>query len=262
MTFMIFLPEDQVNKQRREPYPAIYFLSGLTCNWENTATKGHYARQCKKSQVAMVFPDTSPRGIEETIPNAGADWTVGYGAGQYCNATQAPWNQHFNMYTYVTEELPNLVERYFPICPERRSVMGFSMGGNGALICAAKNPQRYRSVTALSPIGHPTQCEMFSTKALTAYFGGLDGQATEYSIVEVLNSLGTSLTLPPGYMDLAANDQFIETLCWPDLIKALRTNGHTNFPIHTHEDYNHSYFFVNDFIEDHIAFHAGHLYSR
>ena len=86
----------------------------------------------------MVFPDTSPRGIDEACPNAGDEWTVGYGAGHYCNATQAPWNQHFNMYTYVSEELPNLVERYFHVDSERRSVMGFSMGGNGALICAAK----------------------------------------------------------------------------------------------------------------------------
>ena len=167
--------------------------------------KGQYAKQCKKRQVAMVFPDTSPRGIDETIPNAGADWTIGYGAGHYCNATQAPWNKHFNMYTYVTEELPSLVERYFHVDTERRSVMGFSMGGNGALICAAKQPERFRSVTALSPIGHPVQCEIFCSKALTAYFGSPEGGA-DYSIVEVLNAKGTSLTLPPGYVDVGARD--------------------------------------------------------
>ena len=117
---------------------------------------------CKKRQVAMVFPDTSPRGVDEACPNASDDWTVGYGAGHYLNATQAPWNKHFNMYTYVTEELPSLVERYFHVDSERRSITGFSMGGNGALICAAKLPERYRSVTAFSPIGHPTQCDQFS----------------------------------------------------------------------------------------------------
>lgn len=165
------------------------------------------------------------------------------------------------MFTYVTEELPDLVERYFHIDTERRSVMGFSMGGNGALICGAKKPERYRSVTAFSPIGHPTQCEMFSTKALTAYFGSPEAGA-DYSIVEVLNAKGNSLTLPPGYVDVASRDQFIETLKWPNLIRALNENGHSNFPVNFHEDYDHSYFFVNDFIEDHIDFHAGHLYSN
>ena len=160
MTFMIYLPEDQVHCQRREPYPAIYFLSGITSTWENAAVKGQYGRQCKKRKVAMVFPDTSPRGVDESCPGVGDHgWTVGYGAGHFLNATQAPWNKHFNMYTYVTEELPNLVERYFHVDSERRSITGFSMGGNGALICAAKQPERYRSVTAFSPIGHPTECD-------------------------------------------------------------------------------------------------------
>lgn len=112
-----------------------------------------YARQCKKRQVVMVMPDTSPRGVDEACPEAGSsDWKIGYGAGHYCNATQEPWSKHFNMFTYVTEELPAIVEKYFHVDSERRSVMGFSMGGNGALICAAKRPELYRSFTALAPI--------------------------------------------------------------------------------------------------------------
>jgi len=158
MTFTIFLPEDDVNRQRCDPYPAIYFCSGLTCTWDNATTKMNYARQCRKRGVVMIMPDTSPRGVDGDCPEAGsADWTIGYGAGHYCNATQAPWNKHFNMFSYVTEELPNLVERYFHVDSQRRSIMGFSMGGNGALICAAKLPERYRSVTALAPIGQPTK---------------------------------------------------------------------------------------------------------
>ena len=162
MTFTIFLPEDDVVKQRREPYPAIYYLSGLTCSWENATVKMNYAKQCRKRGVAMVICDTSPRGVDEDCPEAGSeDHRVGYGAGHYCDATKEPWNKHFNMYSYVTEELPNLVESYFHVDRERRSVMGHSMGGNGALVCAAKLPERYRSVTALAPVGNPRKLERF-----------------------------------------------------------------------------------------------------
>ena len=157
MTFSIFLPEGEVNKQRRKPYPALYFCSGLTSSWENPTVKMQYARGCKRNGIVMVMPDTSPRGVDEACPEAGsADWTIGYAAGHYCNATQAPWKEHFNMFSYITEELPSLVERYFHVSSERRSIMGFSMGGNGALISAAKLPERYQSVTAIAPIGRPT----------------------------------------------------------------------------------------------------------
>ena len=118
------------------------------------------------------------------------------------------------MFTYVTEELPNLVERYFHVDTARRSVTGFSMGGNGAIICAAKMPERYVSFSAFSPIGQPTQCELFAKAGLTAYFGSPEAGA-DYSAVEVLNAKGRSLTLPPGYIDVAANDQFIQQLNWP-----------------------------------------------
>ena len=209
----------------------------------------------------MVFPDTSPRGVDENCPEAGsADWTVGYGAGHYCNATQAPWNKHFNMYTYVTEELPSIVERNFNIAQDRRSVMGFSMGGGGALICAAKRPDLYVSATALSPISYGTHSEFFTMKAFAKYFGSAEGGA-DYSAVDVLNAKGTGLTLPPGFVDVASSDQFEDALNWPDLISALNTNGH-NWPVNYNEGYNHSYYFVNDMFEHHIDFHAGHLLRR
>ena len=259
MTFAIFLPEDRVEKQRREPYPAIYFCSGLTCTHENATTKMMYASACKKRGVAMIMPDTSPRGVDEHCPEAGsADWTIGYGAGHYCNATQEPWNKHFNMYSYITEELPSIVERYFHISKERRSIMGFSMGGNGALICAAKQPERYVSVTALAPISRPTTSAFFCGNALPAYFGSNEA-AKDYSISDILNERGTALKLPPGYVDVGARDQFMEHLQIPELIKALNTNGHRNFPVNYHEDYNHSFYFINEVIEDHIDFHAAHL---
>jgi len=137
--------------------------------------------------------------------------------------------------------------------------MGFSMGGNGAIICAAKQPERFAAMTAFSPVGQPTDCDMFCKKALTAYFGSPEAGA-DWSAVEVLNAKGTALKLPPGFIDVAANDQFINELNWPQLIEALNTNGH-NTPVTYHEDYNHSWYFVNDFLEAHIDFHAAHLYK-
>ena len=163
------------------------------------------------------------------------------------------------MFTYVTEELPNLVEKYFHVDSKRRSVIGWSMGGNGALIAAAKLPERYQCFTSFSPIGHPTQCAKFSVDALTKYFGTVEA-AADYSIIEVLNAKGASLKLPPGSVEVAANDQFIDEMNWPELNAALNTNGH-RVPMNWHEDYNHSYFFVNDMIDDAIDFHAGHLYK-
>lgn len=143
MTFNMFLPEDDVNKQRCEPYPVIYYLSGMTSNHENAVFKTGFAPHAKKHGLAMVFPDTSPRnlfGYENFagLKTANPDWSIGYGAGHYCDATQEPWSINFNMYTYVTEELPRFVEKYFHISTERKSVMGHSMGGNGALTVAAR----------------------------------------------------------------------------------------------------------------------------
>lgn len=207
----------------------------------------------------MVFPDTSPRGVDETCPDAGSDWPRGYGAGHYCNATQAPWNKHFNMYDYVTKELPSIVERYFHICPERKSVTGFSMGGNGALILAAKNPGAYRSVTAMSPISQPTKADTWCKTAFESFFGSMEAGA-DYSAIDLLNAKGSDLTMPPGFVDVASNDQFRESLDWAGLLKALRTNGHANFGFNWHEGYDHSFFFVASRIEEHIDFHAAHLY--
>merc|ERR1712060_605962 len=201
--------------------------------------------------IAIVFPDTSPRGVDEACPEAGdADWTKGYGAGHYCNATQAPWSSHFNMYDYVTVELPNLIERYFPVCSERRSVTGFSMGGNGALILAAKLPERFRSATAISPISWPTHSEFFCKTAYEAFFGSVEA-GTEYSAVDIINNKGANLTLPPGFVDTASADQFQHCLNWADLTRALKTNGH-DWEIRSHEGYDHSFFFVSTVIEEHI----------
>jgi S-formylglutathione hydrolase len=165
MIFYIYMPEDDIRLMRRERYPALYFLGGLTCNWENATFKSGFAPYAKKHNIAMVFPDTSPRDIDETCPGVkDAPFTYGYGAGHYCNATQAPWKEHFNMFDYVTEELPNLVSKYFFVDPERKSISGFSMGGAGALVCAIKTGA-YKSVTSFAAICAPTKCEPWAKAA-------------------------------------------------------------------------------------------------
>ena len=254
MTFYIFLPEDQPQQQRGKPYGTLYFLAGLTCSEENGATKSGFAPYAKKANIAMVFPDTSPRGVDEDCPEAGsADWTVGYGAGHNCDATQEPWKKHFNMYTYITKELPELVEKYFPCDPARKSITGNSMGGNGALICAIKNPGMYKSVTAFCPYV-PCQSVKFAHNALPKYFGSIEG-GKPYDCAELLNAGGKNITLPPGFITYAGCDQFEEALARPALAEAIGKNGH-DIPIYIEEGYNHSFFFISSFIEQHINFHA------
>lgn len=261
MTFTIFLPEGEINQQRREPYPALYFLSGITSTWENATVKMMYARQARERGIAMVFCDTSPRGVDATCPEAGdADWTRGYGAGHYCNATQAPWNRHFNMFTYVTEELPSVVERYFHVDATKKSIMGFSMGGHGALMISAKLPTNYRSVTALCPITQSTQCAIFCKTSMEAYFGS-EAAGADFSLIEILKKSGDALKLPPCFIDVAKRDDYLDHFNWPGLTAALRENGH-KAAVNWHEGYDHSYFFVNSVIEKHIDFHAMHLYSH
>jgi len=180
MHFNIFMPQDDANKQRCEPYPVIYNLSGLTCGHTNATEKSGYAPYAAKHKVAMVFPDTSPRDVEGYTPvgEAGVQWRTGYGAGHYCNATAEPWSKNFNMYTYVTEELPAVVERYFHVSSERKSIMGHSMGGNGALNIAARNPDSYKSVSAFAPISNSSdENSQFCGNAMKAYFANKPEEA-------------------------------------------------------------------------------------
>lgn len=256
MSFYIFLPEDAPQQQRGKPYGALYFLAGLTCSEENGPLKSGFAPYAKKANIAMIFPDTSPRGVDAGCPEAGSDdWTVGYGAGHYCNATAEPWKKHFNMYTYVSKELPELVEKYFPVDPARKSITGFSMGGNGAIIVAAKNPGMFKSMTSFAPFV-PTQSVKFGQTAMKKYFSG--DEAKQYDCVELLNAGGADLKLPPGWIEYASADQFDEALCRDPLKEALGKNGH-DIPIRMQEGYNHSFFFINSCIEEHINFHAAQL---
>jgi S-formylglutathione hydrolase len=254
MKFQIFLPEDDIRLQRRKPYPALYFLAGLTCNHENVPTKVNFAEHAKRHNIAMIFPDTSPRDV---ALEASDDWTVGYGAGHYCNATNEPWKKHFKMYDYIMKELPLLVERYFHVDPEAKSITGFSMGGGGALMMAARNPTAFRSVSAFAPIGNPINSEGFAKKAFSKYFASED-DAKLYDTTEILNAAGRDLKLPPTMIDIGTSDVWMDSLCPEALERALGQNGH-DIPIRWQEGYGHSLYFVTSFIRDHIDFHAGKL---
>ena len=220
MKFGIFLPDAEI-KDQREAYPALYFLSGLTCTHENIPQKVNFAEHAKRHNIAVVFPDTSPRNVGAEEGN----WTVGYGAGHYCNATTDAYKTHFNMYDYIVNELPQVVEQFFPVKKGVKSITGFSMGGGGALMIAAKNPDMFKSVTAFAPISHPTTAKTFCQTAFSKYFSALD-EAKAYDTVEILNAAGKDLKLPPGFVDVGTLDKFHEDLAIKELERALRHNGH------------------------------------
>jgi S-formylglutathione hydrolase len=171
MRFQIYMPEDEVPKQRGDAFPVIYHCSGLTCDHTNAVDKAGCFRAAAQHRVAIVFPDTSPRDVE--IPKVEpANWRVGFGAGHYCNATTDGYKKHFNMYTYLTEELPVVCEQYFHIDNSRRAIMGHSMGGNGALNICARNPGAFKSVSAFAPICNSSSDEsQFCGLAMKEYFG-------------------------------------------------------------------------------------------
>ena len=224
----------------------------------------------------MVFNDPRPRNLQETFPDFD-QWEqkhgTWYGSGHYCNATQEPWSKHFNMFSYVTEDLPSVVERYFPVDPERRSVTGFSMGGNGALIVAAKRPERYRSVTSFAPLSWPSQCESPQIRPMIELlFGNPEisdfsmlpllmppkETAKDFSICDLIQQMGPELKFPPGFVDMGEIDEWEPYLQVYDLKRVLGENGH-DMQVRYHDGYDHSWHFINDFIDEHINFHAMHL---
>jgi len=180
MTFNIYLPEDNIRLQRNKGYPVLYFLSGLTCNQQNFVEKSGFAKYAREHKIAVVVCDTSPRNTDLAEANEHkweaqpyANWCVGYGAGHYVDATAEPWNKHFNMYSYVTKELPQIVNEYFPVDPASKSIFGHSMGGNGALVVALRNAKEYRSVSAFAPLSAPLT-SVLSAEALRLYLQGPD----------------------------------------------------------------------------------------
>jgi S-formylglutathione hydrolase len=249
MTFSVFLPP----QAEQGPVPAVYWLSGLTCTDDNFRTKAGAQRYAAELGLALVIPDTSPRG--EGVPDEAERYDLGQGAGFYVNATQAPWSEHYHMYDYVTRELPALVEAELPLVPGLKAISGHSMGGHGALICALKNPGAYRSVSAFAPICHPTACG-WGEGCFGAYLGDDREAWKAYDATELVAAGAEPI---PLLIEQGTADEFLADQLYPrDLEAACSARG---FPLtlRMRDDYDHSYHFIASFIGEHLAYHAAAL---
>ncbi|MBK1874148.1 S-formylglutathione hydrolase [Marinobacter sp. 1-3A] len=248
MRFAIYLPPQAANGNK---VPALYWLSGLTCTDENFMQKAAAHQMAAELGVAIIAPDTSPRGDDVADDEA---YDLGKGAGFYVNATQAPWNRHYRMYDYVLNELPNLIESVFPVS-DKRSIFGHSMGGHGALVLAMRNPERYQSVSAFSPISNPIDCP-WGKKAFTAYLGEDTASWAEYDS-SLLMKKATQFV--PALVDQGEADNFLVEQLKPEALEAAAKESGYPLTLNRHEGYDHSYYFIASFIGEHLHFHAKHL---
>lgn len=245
MRFGVYLPEAAA---RGEKCPVAYWLSGLTCSEQNFITKSGAQRYANEHGLVVVSPDTSPRG-EDVADDPAYD--LGKGAGFYLNATQQPWAEHYRMYDYIVDELPALIEAHFPVT-NARSIFGHSMGGHGALTIALRNPGRYRSVSAFSPIVAPSRVP-WGEKALTAYLGADREAWKQYDTVQLLQAATERL---PLLIDQGDSDEFLDSQLKPELLReACEAAGHP-LQLNVRSGYDHSYYFIASFIGEHLAYHA------
>ena len=244
MTFGLFLPEGAEDG----PVPLLWYLSGLTCTHENAMTKAGAQAWAAEAGIALVFPDTSPRG--EGVANDPA-YDLGQGAGFYVNATQDPWAPHFRMWDYVTEELPRLLFGAFPLAEEAQAITGHSMGGHGALTIAMSFPGRFRSVSAFAPICNPVASD-WGRKQFAAYLGKDEANWAAHDSSLLMRKYGFD---GPMLIDQGTADQFIDLLK-PEALSAAMAERRQGGTVRLQKGYDHSYFFVSTFMPDHVAFHA------
>ena len=247
MTVGVYLPP----QVEQGPCPVLYWLSGLTCTEQNFITKAGAQRYAAEHGIILVAPDTSPRG--EGVADA-EGYDLGKGAGFYVNATQAPWASHYRMYDYIVDELPAWVEAD-PMASDRRAISGHSMGGHGALTIALKNPGRYRSVSAFSPIVAPTQVP-WGQKAFAAYLGDDREAWKAWDTVELVRQAREQL---PLLVDQGDADEFLQGQLKPELLQAAAAEAGHPLTLRMRPGYDHSYYFIASFIGDHIAHHAAAL---
>jgi len=254
MTFSVFLPP-MIEESK---VPVLYWLSGLTCNDQNFITKSGAQKAAAQYNIALIVPDTSPRGTN--IEGQDKEWDFGIGAGFYVNATEPKWKEHFNMYDYITKELPQLVNSNFNVDSTKTGIFGHSMGGHGALICALKNPGLYRSVSAFAPISNPINCP-WGVKAFSGYLG-IENRETswlQYDATELVkNYKGPELQV---LIDQGTEDNFYkEKQLLPENFVSSSQGTSVSTRLRLQEGYDHSYYFISSFIDEHISHHASFLH--
>lgn len=249
MRFSIFLPPQTESGGK---CPVVWFLSGLTCSAMNVTEKGEYRATCAELGLILIAPDTSPRGND--VPDV-EEYDFGKGAGFYLDATEAPWAKHFRMWTYVTDELPALVEAEFPTDMGRQGITGHSMGGHGALTVALRNPGRFRSVSAFSPIVAPGQVP-WGEKALSGYLGRDERAWRKHDAVALIED---GARLPGLLVDVGTDDPFLIEQLRPELLERACADAGIPLMLRRQPGYDHSYYFVSTFMADHLRWHAERL---
>ena len=249
MTFGLFLPEDA----QHGPVPLLWYLSGLTCTHENAMTKAGAQAWAAEHGIALVFPDTSPRGDDVADDEA---YDLGKGAGFYVNATQDPWAPHYRMWDYITDDLSTLLFKEFALREDAQAITGHSMGGHGALTIGMAYPDRFKSISAFAPIAHPTSAD-WGRKQLSAYLGDDEATWAKHDATLMMRETGHPAHI---LIDQGGSDQFLDLLKPEALAEAMsaRRQPHT---MRMQPGYDHSYFFVSSFMEDHVAFHAEALHG-
>lgn len=249
MTFAVFVPPQAA----AGPCPVLWYLSGLTCTHQNVMDKGEYRRMAAELGLIVVCPDTSPRGGH--LPDEKDDWQFGSGAGFYVDATEAPYATNYRMYSYVTEELPALVAANFPADMSRQSIFGHSMGGHGALTIALKNPDRFRSCSAFAPIVRPSTAD-WSKKAFARYLGADEQSWRTYDACALIED---GAQFPELLVDQGEADGFLQDGLRPWLLEEACRDAGIPLTLRMQPGYDHSYFFISTFMDDHLRWHAARL---
>ncbi|QIN78133.1 S-formylglutathione hydrolase [Rubrobacter marinus] len=252
MRFSVYAPPQAAEG----PVPVLYYLAGLTSTEANFMEKAGAQRLASELGLMLVAPDTSPRGLD--LPGEHDDYDLGSGAGFYIDATVEPWSRHYKTYSYVTGELPGIVESSFPARADARGIFGHSMGGHGALTIALKNPERYRSVSAFAPISAPTRAP-WGKKIFSNYLGPDEESWREHDASELIKSRGA---FPDGrtiLVDQGTGDQFLEEQLYPGVLEEACAESGQPLEIRRHEGYDHGYYFISTFVDDHLRHHAAAL---
>jgi S-formylglutathione hydrolase len=247
MRFGVFMPPQSA----KGPVPVLYWLSGLTCSEDNFIVKAGAQRIAAELGIAIVVPDTSPRGLD--IPGIADSYDFGLAAGFYVDATQEPWAQNFRMYSYVSQELPAVIAANFAVDSKRAGIFGHSMGGHGALVLALRNPDIYKSVSAFAPIVSPLHCA-WGEKALGGYLGADRAAWQDYDSCALIASRGWKG--PAILVDQGSKDPFLQTQLKPELLQQACERAGVRLDLRMHTGYDHSYFFIASFMESHLRFHA------